>query len=1378
MWLQALAALVAVCVPAMAGGPRWVSGPPYFWPDGIAIAWYTSSPLYFTDPGDLSASVNHAAADALVASAAAVWNVPTASLVLAQGGSLDEHVTGAMISVGGVGSPVLPADVRSANWQSKPIAIVYDSDGSVIDALLGAGGSDPSGCLQNGVVESVDLFGTGSTIEHALLILNGRCTGPDARQQTQLEYQLVRAFGRILGLGWSQTNDNVFTGSPAPTYQQALYWPMMHPIDIICGPYTFQCMPNPFTLRPDDLSAMAELYPIWPGQSATMPGKQDTLANASELDGWVYFPSGQGMEGVNVTVRRHKTASTYVEPWQTISAVSGFSFRRQTGTPIAGQDGSAMASIGTYEGWREGYWRMERVPIFDTDQLQTMIVTTEPVNPLYAGPYALSTMAAGSATFGPSGSAVQMETDLAGRYYQMRYALTASDAVASCAATADGTEGEPVAMPASGWWTGVLCGYGHSAWTRLALKLNHSFSVEVTALNESGAGSAVKAMPMIGLWQATDALGQGPTVASTPVAFNSGVTGMSTVRLSSAPTAQMRMVFTDQRGAGRPDFAYQARVLYADAIAPANVGAYGGTVVISGSGFRPGMVVTINGYAAVVTTSTATSLTVMAPSLRAIGSGQALLAPVTVTDPTTGGSTTILEGLGYGSPQERLELASSPTGTVVEGRVAAVPFAVRVLAADGVTPVAGEAVTLSFTAGSGTLGACGAASCTVQTDASGVASTTVTAATVGGVALRASTTLESVRASFTAIAAPDVLTLVSAPASPATVGTAAPVVFAVRLTAADGTTPRVGQTVAVSADNGTAQMTACGAASCSLQTDANGVASSPVLPLVAATIPLTASTAAGTVHASFSAAAARLVLVSAPAGLVTTTRLIATPFAVRVVGGDGVTPTAGAAVVFSGVGGGVSFAACGAATCTMMTNAQGMAASGVVAATAGSVTLSAAAASGSVSASFTAGKESMQAVSVPVGASPIGVIAGTPLTVRVLAPDGVTPVAGEPVSFHVTSGSALVGACGAATSCGVLTDAQGLASTTVTPESIGAITMVASSAGGTVSASLTGQALPDVLEVVSVPAQPVYTGALLSPGLVMRLVLADGTTPVPGQAMTFTLASGAASLGACGGVSCTVVTDGNGVAATTVTPALAGVVAIAVNVPSVAQATPQVVSFAVQARERTLVAVQPVQYVAEGVSASWTEQVAAGDNAGSTEDVAVMWGGGPGLQLGLGRTVVSGGLTTETVGIAGLGAGVRASGSACAWSTVCAGFAAEGVSATEWQIEAVSGAGQQGSASGVFGPVVLRVTDGLGHPVLGATVTVRQQVTAWQQACPDHGRCPGGTVLESSVATTVSDVNGLLTLAPLQLAGVAEVTEIAASAGTAGMATLLLEAQP
>src|ERR1700743_2889384 len=103
---------LATTPPAWAGGPRWVTGPPYFTTSALPVIWYTRQPLYFTDPGNLSSTVNHAAAEALVAAAANVWNAPTSNLTLAKGGSLDEHVSGAntFLSLSGL---MFPADVQS-----------------------------------------------------------------------------------------------------------------------------------------------------------------------------------------------------------------------------------------------------------------------------------------------------------------------------------------------------------------------------------------------------------------------------------------------------------------------------------------------------------------------------------------------------------------------------------------------------------------------------------------------------------------------------------------------------------------------------------------------------------------------------------------------------------------------------------------------------------------------------------------------------------------------------------------------------------------------------------------------------------------------------------------------------------------------------------------------------------------------------------------------------------------------------------------------------------------------------------------------------------------------------------------------------------------
>jgi hypothetical protein len=201
LWSAVLWAAVAC-----AGGPRFETGTNFWNGPGYVIAFYTPTPAYYTDPGDLSSNVTHAQADAMVAAAAATWNVSTSALVLRQGGELAEHVSGG--STGNVyfdGSEmVFPADVSASNYQTIPIAVIYDTDGSVIDALLGEGASDPSGCRDTGVVESVDSIGLEGAIHHALLILNGRCVGSTPQQLLQMQYQLERAFGRVVGVSWSQ----------------------------------------------------------------------------------------------------------------------------------------------------------------------------------------------------------------------------------------------------------------------------------------------------------------------------------------------------------------------------------------------------------------------------------------------------------------------------------------------------------------------------------------------------------------------------------------------------------------------------------------------------------------------------------------------------------------------------------------------------------------------------------------------------------------------------------------------------------------------------------------------------------------------------------------------------------------------------------------------------------------------------------------------------------------------------------------------------------------------------------------------------------------------------------------------------------------------
>jgi hypothetical protein len=92
--------------------------------------------------------------------------------------------------------------------------------------------------------------------------------------------------------------------------------------------------------------------------------------------------------------------------------------------------------------------------------------------------------------------------------------------------------------------------------------------------------------------------------------------------------------------------------------------------------------------------------------------------------------------------------------------------------------------------------------------------------------------------------------------------------------------------------------------------------------------------------------------------------------------------------------------------------------------------------------------------------------------------------------------------------------------------------------------------------------------------------------------------------------------------------------------------------------------------------------------------------------------------------------------------------------------------------------VTLLVTDLLGHAVQGAPVSVYQRVLAWEGACSGQERCPAAPVLASSQQQEISDPTGAVTLTPMELPGIPQTVQVAASTGTQGFVTLTLEKSP
>ena len=62
----------------------------------------------------------------------------------------------------------------------------------------------------------------------------------------------------------------------------------------------------------------------------------------------------------------------------------------------------------------------------------------------------------------------------------------------------------PLPLPSGGDWTGSLTSYADVDYVLLHARTNRTLSVSVTALDETGRASQLKAQPVIGMWAASD----------------------------------------------------------------------------------------------------------------------------------------------------------------------------------------------------------------------------------------------------------------------------------------------------------------------------------------------------------------------------------------------------------------------------------------------------------------------------------------------------------------------------------------------------------------------------------------------------------------------------------------------------------------------------------------------------------------------------------------------------------------------------------------------------------------------------------------------------------------------------------------------------------
>ncbi len=763
-----------LCTTAHAGGPASVAGSAF---DaavrGKPILWPSGSINYYTDKGDLSSLLLQTSANAFVADAFSRWtSVTTAALSANNAGPLGEDVNGSNVVPTGSGVS-FPSDIQPSS--TKTIAIVYDFDGAVTDTLLGVGASDPSLCATNSILGGVDRFTTDGHIAHALLIINGRCAQTSS-DLAPLKYRLVRAIGRVLGVGWSQANDNVVTDLPFPTSADYNGFPLMHPVEPFCvGPIT-SCIPNADQLRTDDRATISRLYPVTAQNQSVFPGKQIFSANTVSIHGSIYFPdvrgnAGQPMQGVNVVARLVDPNTGQPSKSAVVTSVSGFLFRGNAGNPVSGYGHvQRFDSFGGADPELEGSFDLSGLELPVGHATATFQITVESVNPLYRDDFVVGSYSAGQAAPSGSHAVIVLANLTAGA--DVRQDIIMSGAPVT---KAGGQQTLREQVPPGGDWWGTLAGYGRVEFYRFNSKTNRTIGFEVISADESLQPVSNKAQPELGLWIGTDPLSGLPQFSTDP--FNGPTTG-SSILLAPVAAGSSQVGIADYRGDGRPDFIYHAHLLYADSVSPAHLPGSGGTIQISGIGFRPGMTVTVGNVAATVLSVNEDSIYAHAPTLSDGGKS------VTLQEAASGLSSTMTGALSYGTSAGDLLISTSiPNPAVATGVAAPNPVRFKAVSSDGITPTPGATITLSVSPSNSILSSCGGSVCALTADASGDVNSFVIANGVGANVVTASLT-NGQQQSVTIVGTSSSMLSVLTPKLRILAGTSITVPLAVKMTSA------------------------------------------------------------------------------------------------------------------------------------------------------------------------------------------------------------------------------------------------------------------------------------------------------------------------------------------------------------------------------------------------------------------------------------------------------------------------------------------------------------------------------------------------------------------------------------------------------------------
>ncbi len=323
----------------------------------------------------------------------------------------------------------------------------------------------------------------------------------------------------------------------------------------------------------------------------------------------------QPMQGVNVVARL--TVNGQPSRQYVVTSVSGFAFSGNAGNIIdgyVGGNGLRFDRWGSDDPSLEGFFDLGQLTIPAGQTIAEYQLSVEALDPdwsLGVEPYAPSQVSP-SGTFAPVLITIDSGLD------EERDILMLQDEIVQTHPGTGSTYANPVPLPQSGAWGSWISGYGSSDWFEFTAQANRTASVSVTAIDESGQPTETKLLPVIGIWQLSDETGN-PAPASTPSAFNSDIFAMSRLDAQFNTSDTYRVGVADYRGDGRPDYFYQASLLYSDTLTPPRVSVAGGVTTLNGIGFKLGELVSIvsrggdDGNSITTLSATATQIQVAIP---------------------------------------------------------------------------------------------------------------------------------------------------------------------------------------------------------------------------------------------------------------------------------------------------------------------------------------------------------------------------------------------------------------------------------------------------------------------------------------------------------------------------------------------------------------------------------------------------------------------------------------------------------------------------------------------------------------------------------------------------------------------------------------------